>query len=238
MRQSEQFSFKLGLVKKKRKDIIMDIKGKTINFLGDSITAGSGTDKIFFQIIEEKYGLKKANGYGIGGTRIARQQSPSVEPVWDEYFASRVDGMDENADVVFVFGGTNDYGHGDAPLGKSGDKTPDTFYGACYDLYLKLTQKYVGKTVVIATPIHRLNEDNVYGEGNKAEATGTLKDYVEIIKEVAEYFALPVCDLYSISGIQPNIPFNREAYTEDGLHPNRNGHELMAERIAGFLLSL
>lgn len=28
----------------------------------------------------------------------------------------RVDEMDDDADIVIVFGGTNGYGHGDAPM--------------------------------------------------------------------------------------------------------------------------
>ena len=46
--------------------------------------------------------------------------------------------------MIFVFGGTNDYGHGDAPLGKQGDNDPLTFYGALYDLYQRLLKKYPG----------------------------------------------------------------------------------------------
>ena len=42
--------------------------------------------------------------------------------------------MDERADAVVVFGGTNDFGHGDAPLGKPSDRDPSTFYGACHYL--------------------------------------------------------------------------------------------------------
>ena len=54
----------------------MELKGLTVNFLGDSITEGHGTtgvDKVFHQIIKEKYNLKYANNYGMGGTQIARQ---------------------------------------------------------------------------------------------------------------------------------------------------------------------
>ena len=57
-------------------------------------------------------------------------------------------------------------------------------------------------------------------------------------KEVAEYYALPVCDLWSTSGIQPNVPVIKEMYCPDGLHPNDAGQELLAERIANFILNL
>lgn len=53
----------------------MILEGKIINFLGDSITEGYGTTsagKRFFEVMRDKYGMKEANGYGIGGTKIAK----------------------------------------------------------------------------------------------------------------------------------------------------------------------
>lgn len=37
--------------------------------------------------------------------------------------------MDNDADIIIVFGGTNDFGNGDAPFGEMSDRTPYTFYG-------------------------------------------------------------------------------------------------------------
>lgn len=185
----------------------MELNGKKILFLGDSITEGCGTsgnEKTFCSIIAHKYGAYCVN-YGIGGTRIARQSKQSAEERWDKDFCSRVATMQDEADAVVVFGGTNDYGHGDAPLGEMSDRTPYTFYGALHTLYTKLTGKYPGKQIVILTPLHRWNENNKRGEGGKAEDVGTLKDYVEAIREVAEYYSFPVLDLYAISGIQPAV---------------------------------
>ena len=115
----------------------MQLEGKTINFLGDSITQGVGVSALEFvypNLIKEKYGLEKANNYGISGTRFAKQTKPSDEPSFDLDFCSRVAEMDPDADAVVVFGGTNDFGHGDAPLGCPDDRTKDTFWGACHEL--------------------------------------------------------------------------------------------------------
>ena len=215
----------------------MELSGKRLNFLGDSITEGAGTsaeNKRYFALLKETYGLKEANGYGISGTRIARQTVPSENARFDIYFASRVDDMKE-ADGVVVFGGTNDYGHGDAPIGIFSDRTPDTFYGACHDLYTKLIAKYPGKPIVILTPLHRL-EENVIKV--KCDRKVTLKTYVDIIREVAEYYALPVCDLYKSSGLQPAVPVIAEKFIPDGLHPNDAGHAIIAERLGNFLVNL
>ena len=213
----------------------MELKGTKINFLGDSITEGAGTsshDKMFTMLIEREYGAICQN-YGIGGTRIARQKTPTEEN-WDRDFISRVPEMDADADIVVVFGGTNDFGHGDAPLGAMSDRTPYTFYGALHCLYTALTEKYPDVPVVILTPLHRLNEDSPKGD-NKPAPVGTLKEYVNIIREVAEYYSLPVLDLFKESGLQPKIPVIQQKYVPDGLHPNDAGNDILAHKIARFL---
>lgn len=216
----------------------MELKGTKINFLGDSITEGAGTsshDKMFTMLIEREYGAICQN-YGIGGTRIARQKTPTEEK-WDRDFISRVPEMDNDADIVVVFGGTNDFGHGDAPLGTMSDRTPYTFYGALHCLYTALTEKYPDVPVVILTPLHRLNEDSPKGD-NKPEPVGTLKEYVNIIREVAEYYSFPVLDLYKESGLQPRVPVIQQKYIPDGLHPNDDGNAILAHKIARFLETL
>lgn len=222
----------------------MELKGLKINFLGDSITYGVGTsceDAIYHAIIKKESGLSEARNYGISGTRYALQKGTPNRPK-DDYvdvnsFCERFDSMDDDADVVVVFGGTNDYGHGDAPIGEFSDRTPDTFYGACHYLFSGLIRKYMGKPIIIMTPLHRLGELNIPECKYKGEGA-PLKDYVNIIREVAEYYSLPVCDLYATSGIQPEIPEILETYIPDGLHPSDAGNKLMAARLTSFLKSL
>ena len=213
----------------------MELKGTKINFLGDSITEGAGTsshDKMFSMLIEREYGAICQN-YGIGGTRIARQKTPTEEN-WDRDFISRVPEMDADADIVVVFGGTNDFGHGDAPLGAMSDRTPYTFYGALHCLYTALIEKYPDVPIVVLTPLHRITEDIPTGD-NKPAPVGTLKEYVNIIREVAEYYSLPVLDLFKESGLQPKIPVIQQKYVPDGLHPNDAGNDILAHKIARFL---
>lgn len=90
----------------------------------------------------------------------------------------------------------------------------------------------------MVTPLHRENESCLRGEGHKEMDVAPLSKYADIIKEVARYYSLPVCDLYEMSGIQPNIPIIKEKYMPDGVHPNDNGHKLVAERLGQFLKCL
>lgn len=214
----------------------MKLEGIKANFLGDSITEGAGVPNVkytYWNVLKERYGLAEARGYGIGGTRIARQTVPSQNPKYDLDFCSRVDGMDPDADLVVVFGGTNDFGHGDAPFGTIDDRTEFTFYGACHVLMRSLIEKYPSATIVFMTPLHRAVE-------KKPERPDVphLSEYVRAIKEVAALYGIPVYDLYANSNIDPQIPVQKELFTKDGLHPNIAGAARIAERLGNFLLTL
>ena len=87
----------------------MELKGKKIVFLGDSITEGVGTsapDKRYWEVVSQATGAV-CKGFGISGTRIARQQNPVEGAMHDfNHFITRVDKMDEDADVVLGRGGS------------------------------------------------------------------------------------------------------------------------------------
>ena len=217
----------------------MELKNKKIAFLGDSITEGcaaSSLENSFWGLVARDTGAI-SYGYGIGGTRIAPQRVPS-DPRADQDFISRVDGMIPDADVVVVFGGTNDFGHGDAPFGTRGDQTSETFCGALHVLFTKLYERYPAAQLVVMTPTHRLSEtDSVMNEFG-VRRSGNLRAYLQAIRDAAEDFAVPVLDLFRVSGIQPSVPALREAYMPDGLHPNDAGHAKIADKLIGFLQTL
>lgn len=218
----------------------MELNNIKINFLGDSITEGVGASdisKCYVSRVSQKTGALCRN-YGIGGTRIAKQIVPTEEK-WDQDFCSRVAEMSPDADVVVVFGGTNDFGHGDAPLGEFSDRTPKTFYGALHTLCTSLIEKYPTSTIILLTPLHRTTEDSLWGDNVNCRCEKSpLKVYAGIIRQVAEYYSLPVLDLYATSGLQPNIPVIKEKYMPDGLHPNDSGYEVLANKIISYLKAL
>ena len=209
----------------------MELKGKKINFLGDSITEGVGASEYAHCYVEQFAAATGAvcRNYGISGTRIAKRRVPYEIPEFDRYYASRVPEMDPDADVVVVFGGTNDYGHGDAPLGEMSDRTVWTYYGALHVLFTALIEKYPTAQIVILTPLHREDEE---------KRTPILKPFVAATRQVAEYYSLPVLDLWANYGIQPRIPVMKNMYVPDGLHPNDAGHAHLANKLRAFLEQL
>ncbi len=213
----------------------MELKGKIINFLGDSITEGVGTscdEAKYIEVLKREAGLAEVRNYGIGGTRIAEQGIDCNGWLDERDFCRRYKTMDKNADVIVVFGGTNDYDHGDADFGTRYMTTPKTYYGAVNYLMRGLIEMYPTATIVFMTPMQRLNLERLNSRGY------TLKMYVDAIKEAGERFSIPVLDLYGTLGICPDVPCHLEAYCPDGLHPNDAGNEKIARRLKAFLESL
>lgn len=219
----------------------MQLTEKKINFLGDSITEGVGTshkDCIYLNLLKKECALAEARNYGKSGTRIARQIMMTDDP-FDKDFLMRAEKMDDDADIIVVFGGTNDFGHGEVALGDMNDRTIHTFYGAMHALCLLLIEKYIGKTIVFMTPLHRLHEDTATNVSKfDGISAHPLIDYVKAIREVCEYYSLPVLDLYANSGMSGNVPAYCEKFIPDGLHPNDAGHRIIADKLRRFLEAL
>ena len=224
----------------------MKLEGLTINFLGDSITEGTGVINVaenrYDNRLKRMYNLGATNNYGIGGTRLAHQEKPSDKPRHDLCFCGRAYNMDPNADLIVVYGGVNDYLHGDAYFGKMEDRTPETFCGAVYYLMELLKTLYPGTPVVFMTPAHchfrGVSDREISPRPMKKPDAKPLAEYVRVIKERGKELGIPVLDMFENLGIDPNNEEDMIRYTEDGLHFNDNGHAFIARALGDFLTNL
>ncbi len=225
----------------------MNIQGFKVNFLGDSITEGCGVEDLANCRYDNRLAvmcqLSAVNNYGIGGTRFAHQSRPSAKPRHDLCFCGRVYNMDTTADMVVVYGGVNDYIHGDAPFGEIGDTTPTTFCGAVYFLMNFLRENYPQKPVVFMTPArcnYYKEVDDLAPSAHAPEQPNRkpLLPYVDVILETAKEFDIPVLDLYHNLGLDPHEQACYDTYTTDGLHFNDAGHAVIAQRLKEFIESL
>ena len=199
-----------------------------INFLGDSITEGalaSKEENTYVYLVGQMTNSITRN-YGVSGSRIAKAIKPSENPRFDLYFGSRVEGMNTDADLVFVFGGTNDYGHHVVIFGKPGDKEPDTFYGAVDYLINKLLQYFKNEQIIFITPLYSEEEF-------RQEFEHPLEDFRKAIIEVAKSYDVKVFDIKDDIG----LPFDNPMIA-DGLHPTDLGHHRIAELITDYIRQL
>ena len=210
-----------------------------IAFLGDSITEGGGSScekNRYVNKVSEILGIETLN-YGISGTRIAKQMEKSEDPSYDKDFIDRVDQIDKNCSFVFVFGGTNDYGHGFAPIGDAlgEDLDPYNFCGAVRLLISKIENRFGKGKMCFILPLRRFGDENICGEGKKP-ARGTLENYVEMIKYIATKHGIDYIDLYN-NGFEKPLVCTGDDLTIDGLHPNDKGHLLVAKKVCEYIVS-
>lgn len=224
----------------------MELKGKVIDFLGDSITEGVGVsnpaENRYDNRLKAMYGLAATYNYGVGGTRLAHQKVPSEKPRHDLCFRGRAYDLNKSADVVVVYGGVNDYLHGDADFGEMSDRTHRTFCGAVYSLMSFLKEQHPDATVVFMTPAHchykGVSDKQVSIREMKQADAKPLQAYVDVIKARGKELGVPVLDLFENLGLDPNLESDKENFTVDGLHFNDEGHAYIAKALGDFLTAL
>lgn len=202
-----------------------------IAFLGDSITEGCGAttvDNFFINHVGRILQAEVLN-YGVGGTRLAKQKENSEEEQWDYDFLSRAEIMERDVDLVVVFGGTNDYGHGVAKLGNIDDDTSYTFFGGIKKLLEYLIEVYGKEKLRFVLPLRRYKDEDL----NQSNGV-SLSVYVSIIKYVCDIYGIKVLDLFT-DGIPKPETCDGDKFTVDGLHPTDFGHEYIAKKISEFI---
>jgi len=242
----------------KEKTLNSQWNGKRVAFLGDSMTDKRrvGTTYVYWEYLNELLGIEPFV-YGISGNQ------------WDAIYKQSVKLHDEkatNIDAILIFAGTNDYMH-NTPLGTFFTETTketnfngkqvtrkyrtpimndSTFCGRINKAMSYLKNNYPQQQIVIMTPIHRgfakFNDKNVQPDENFANGQGLYIDsYIAVLKEAASYWAVPLIDLYSTSGLFPMADAQLQYFSKkdtDRLHPNALGDYRLAKTIQYQLLGL
>lgn len=204
------------------------------NFLGDSITEGAGADKpenTYTRLICEYFGAEECN-FGKSGTRIAKQRKRTNNPD-EDVFMCRAVKMPTDADFTFVFGGTNDYGHGDAKLGMVDDCDDYTFYGAFNNLVKYLVSAFSRDKLCFILPLPRYDQGNPYGDGSKDEPIAPLSIYIQAEREILARYGVQWIDLSEEFSEPQSAAYGMRF--ADGLHPNTEGHKIIAEKLIAYL---
>lgn len=193
-------------------------KKKRVVFFGDSITEaavkpGGYIVKLDSMIAAQgKAGEYELIGSGIGGNKI-----------YDLYLRMEDDVLAKEPDVVFIYIGVNDVWH-KRTFGTGTD--PDKFEKFYQAIINKLKAKNI--KVVLCTPA-------VIGEKTdfSNQLDGDLNEYSRIIRNIAGKNSLPVVDLrksFLDYGLKNN-PDNKskDILTNDGVHLNAKGNQLVAD---------
>jgi len=132
------------------------------------------------------------------------------------------------SEVVIIMEGMNDLGDWAANGAPSFDVIEDNLRT------MVLTAQQYGKQVIIATinPVVPLND-------HRSQQAQAVADFNQRIWQIANYFQIPVADIYSAFLNYPDWE-NHLMFTEsgDGIHPNDLGFEVMADAFYQTILSL
>lgn len=195
---------------------------------GDTGIGGGGNSISWVAHMQKLCGFSSVFNYGICGRKLAktRGRSDSIVETYQQ--------MNENLDVIFMMIGVNDFLF-DTPLGNINSTEETNFYGALKIVANGLLTKYPNKKIIFATPL-KCNH-STYGNTYKANNLGLKQiDYVNAIKEIADYHNIKVLDTYSLSGISMFNETQCSMFSPDKLHYNALGYEFLAtETIAPYL---
>ncbi|WP_214807640.1 SGNH/GDSL hydrolase family protein [Exiguobacterium sp. s102] len=193
-------------------------KFKTLkwNVLGDSITEANK-----YQLFAgARLGFSVVRSYGIGGTKLADTSGSDANAMVNRYV-----NMDNDADVITVMGGTNDWGQSVVISNPANKYDKSTLTGAIRTIIEGLIAKYPGKYIVWATLPQRNNQ--TFPSGVNANGN-TTAEYAEAIKSVCREYAIPCIDVHNESGINKLNMDTNGSLMPDKVHPSDAGHKRIA----------
>ena len=264
------------VVAKPKAEIKSQWQGARVAYLGDSITdkkqVAKGLNDTYWLYLESLLGTE-SYVYGISGhewshipgqtDKLIKEHGQEVDAIMifvgtNDYNANVPLGEWFTEEVVEVqVSGPKGSASGVMAERKKRNVAMDnsTVRGRINIAMAKLKAEYPTKQIILLTPIHRgtalLSDRNIQPDELHANGVGEYIDaYVEVVKEVANVWAVPVIDLNSICGLYPleesNALYWRRPSLEkseksgkgriDRLHPNSAGHLRMARTLAYQLL--
>lgn len=237
----------------------LDLTGKTVGFLGDSITAGSGassTSNRYSSVFCQLAGCTEVN-LGVGGTCIAANTKNGAT---SQRFITRVTGTGypdiiKGLDLLYVFGGTNDFSYDIKAVGtpfteetitgndyigtkrKTYNTDNESFSGAVIELIRAIKTTHPTLPIVFITPLNR----GEYGSparpsSQDSNANGNyLDDFTDAIKTICRFYEVQVFD--SNQHFPYNLASSSTRFSSDHLHPNDYGHAVLAKALYRWTIS-
>lgn len=206
-----------------------------IYFIGDSITAGTGTDNLYHMYLGAKLSAHCYN-YGVAGSGYAYNvvstnpviagegkegDGESVVISYNNTFINMANTIPTDGDLYVVFGGTNDYGQ---------NVNMEVFGNAVGSTLTSLYTRVDSNKIIVITPLMRNRTTGNFPDGKAPNNVGkSLSAYVNAIVNTCKSMGVTCINLYESGGLNPYIANIRTKFMPDGLHPNDTGHKAIAD---------
>ena len=176
---------------------------RQITVVGDSISTGA-----YVEMLESMTGAEIQN-LAVSGMRLAGGMTEAVKEI------------EKDAELVIVYGGTNDYWHKKTPIGTAGSTDPNTYVGALRYIHSYLQTNHPDGEILFIFPPKQIWS----GLPNTTDfGYGTFADFRGAFLQFCEDNGVHYIDL-------GDTEFDCAKHTDDGVHPNDSGHRLIAEII-------
>lgn len=202
------------------------LAGKKWVVVGDSLTeANRRATKNYHDYVAEETGVSVVN-MGRSGTGYKKSEDENLA------FYQRILDIPSDADIVTIFGSGNDLS---LTLGTVDDTGTDTICGCIKQTIENLFTIIPGARLGIVLPTPWINHP-------PSDKDCAMAKYCEALKEIAGYYSIPVLDLYYGSNLRPWDETFRTLYYKldegNGVHPDEDGHALIANKFKMFIQSL
>ena len=199
------------------------LNGKKVIAIGDSMTKGHSLDdnKTWLYYLANRNNMSYVN-YGVNGAFLSSRNYGNYTGVVNNF-----QNMDNDADYIIVFAGTNDI-QASVALGEENSTDTTTFYGALNTLCQGLLNMYPNKKICFITPYARNN------------IKSRCETYVNAIKTACKNNGgIPVFDNILNGGIDwANTSQINSLTLKDSYHLNADGMLYVSYKYENFLRSL
>lgn len=242
--------------------INVKFNGKKCAIVGDSISSYTGTSPsgyanyypsgnvndlslMWWSIVCNTLGMTPINCSWSGSRVTGAPKGSSASPACSDMRISDM-GRSGAPDIIIFFIGCNDWGNEvgigswnvDSAIIDDSSYTPSqsvSTFREAYSLMLNKTQKtYPNAKVYCCTILDDAKRDHAAGYPSTNDNGVSTYTWNQAIKQIADAVGVSVIDMHSCGLNYANIA---NYVVDEGLHPNKEGHALMAEKVISQLIS-
>lgn len=200
---------------------------------GDSLTDSNTlkSEYNYVQYVANSLELNFTN-CGEGGTGYLKGNGK------EHQFYNRTNDIPSNTDILTVFGSFNDLYVDNYTIGNINDTDTSTLYGAIKKFIENCWTINPDMIIGIITPTPWEGWWRGHHDSNRVEKALA---YINVLKDIAQYYSLPILDLYSCSNLRPWELYIKQKYylNADGVHPNSLGHKkYIYPKVESFIKSM